>query len=706
VGGRAITVAALALLLTPVTSFAHRDHRPPGSVLASEAGPRAAAAPASCPGDGDAFAPDRVITGEFDSSHEGSYVFLPFDVPEETTALRVRYCYDQPETPAGQADSHTLDLGLYEPRADESRPWGVPEFRGWGGSSHPDVVLSPEGFGSEARYAADPQDQTPGRTTRAFRPGAIPAGEWAVELGVASVASRPADTDGEVAYRVEVELSDDPAFADEPYSPAPYDSRPARSRPGWYAGDLHVHGEHSALGDAPMREVFDYAFGSQAEGRAGFDFVTLSDYVSGSSWDEIGRHQGDHPGKLIARSAEVITYRGHANSHANTGVVDYRTGPLLERARDGRLVPVRGPRPASALFDRIHASGGFTQINHPTIFPSPPFPPGLCRGCPWEYSDAATRYAKVDGIEVATGPAGLRGPGRPGPNPFTVTAIEFWERALAMGNRIAAIGVSDSHNAGRTPNPITQAPIGTATTVVYADELSERGIQRGVEAGHTYVKVTGNGGPDLRLSGRARGSRRPPAIMGDVVRGEPVDFTARVLGAGAAAGAGAPARTLRVLKDGRPFRAVPVTGRDLTYRFSSAGPGRYRLQLERGTTIEALSSPIYVERAGGGGSGGRPECTITGTPRNDVLRGTPGRDVICAGAGNDVLRGGDGDDVLLGGEGNDVVAGGRGADRMYGEGANDSLAAADGTPGNDHADGGPGADACSGDRGDELRSCR
>ena len=79
----------------------------------------------------------------------------------------------------------------------------------------------------------------------------------------------------------------------------------------------------------------------------------------------------------------------------------------------------------------------------------------LCRGCPWDYSDAETDYSKVDAIEVATGPAGLKQDPEPGPNPFTPTAIQFWEDAIDAGgpnrNNIAAVGSSDSHNAGRTP---------------------------------------------------------------------------------------------------------------------------------------------------------------------------------------------------------------------------------------------------------------
>jgi hypothetical protein len=544
-----------------------------------------------------------MITGEFDTSLERAYVMLPFDVPEGTTAVRVRYCHDQPEAPTNARIKHVLDLGLWQARSAPTTLWGEPEFRGWGGSSHPDVTVSRNGFSSEAEYVADPRRHRRGHTTRGFRPGPIPAGEWAVELGVAAVAAQSeGDMDGKVAWRVEIDVSSDPLWESDPYSPAPYDATPARPEAGWYAGDLHVHAEHSSLGDATMTETFGYAFRPLEQQGAGLDFVTLSDYVTDSAWGEIGRHQGDHPGKLIVRSSEIITYLGHANNHHSLRYVDHRTGPVYELDTTGALTLRRAARPASDLWDGIHAGGGFTQINHPRIFPSEV--PGfdfICRGCPWDYDAQSTDYAKVDAIEIATGPAGLKEDPQPGPNPFTPLAIQFWESAIDSGglnhNRIAAVGVSDSHNAGRTPDPVTQAPIGQATTVVYADELSEAGIQRGVQARHTYVKPFGNDGPDVRLEARVPGSSDPPAIMGDAVRGSNVDFTARVMGAGP--GAARPgAYTLFVLKDGLPLLSVPVTGDDFSFPFPSAGPGRYRLQVQRESAIEAVSSPIWFEGDG------------------------------------------------------------------------------------------------------------
>ena len=41
-------------------------------------------------------------------------MLVPFDVPAGTTAVRVKYCFDQPEVPTPNV-RHTLDLGLYEP---------------------------------------------------------------------------------------------------------------------------------------------------------------------------------------------------------------------------------------------------------------------------------------------------------------------------------------------------------------------------------------------------------------------------------------------------------------------------------------------------------------------------------------------------------------------------------------------------------------
>src|SRR5918999_1399072 len=163
---------------------------------------------------------DRKIEGSFGTELQGSYVMVPFDVPAGTTAVRVKYCYDQPEAPVsntpGASVRHTLDLGIYEPRANGWRVGGGPGFRGWGGSSPPDVTVSPEGFSSEEDYSASPRREPPGKTTRAFRPGPIPTGQWAVELGVAAVVSQAeGDLDGRVEWRGRIGIIHPPPFPAE-----------------------------------------------------------------------------------------------------------------------------------------------------------------------------------------------------------------------------------------------------------------------------------------------------------------------------------------------------------------------------------------------------------------------------------------------------------------------------------------------------------
>lgn len=525
---------------------------------------------APCPGR-EMPAPDRVITGSFAAAQQGTYVMLPFTVADGTTALRVKYCFDQPDAPTNAQVKHTLDLGLWDKKG---------RLRGWGGSSHPDVTLSPEGFDSEQG------------TTRAFTPGAIQEGVWNVELGLAAIAGRElGDSDGAVAWRVEIDLIQDPAYADEPYAPARYSEKPAKAGPGWYAGDLHVHGEHSALNDAPMTEVFDFAFKT-----AGLDFITLSDYVGGASWTEIGRYQPSHPGKLVVRSAEVITYRGHVNNHGSATTVDHRTGAVQELQPDGSLKPLRAAQPASRLLSDIRAAGGVTQLNHVTIFPNEvPLFAFMCRGCAWDYTAEETDWSLVDAVEIATGPGGLQEvPGGLGPNPFTATAIQFYEDALKSGRRIAAVGSSDSHKAGRRDNPVTQAPIGQATTVAFAPELSETGIGCAIKAGHTYVKVWGADRPDLRMEATAPGVAGS-AIFGDTIRAEGARFAVKVLDA--APVNGQPFELL-VVKDGTVVDSRPVTGSELAFDFAASGPGRYGLRLMRGSSVEAVSTPIWVEAPG------------------------------------------------------------------------------------------------------------
>jgi len=237
----------------------------------------------------------------------------------------------------------------------------------------------------------------------------------------------------------------------------------------------------------------------------------------------------------------------------------------------------RAAQPASRILRDVRRAGGFTQINHPTIFPSSnPLFALLCRGCPWDYSPEETDYRLVDAIKVNTGPHRIG----EAPNPFTTSAIDFYEAALARGAHAAALGVSDSHNGGRTTSP-SQSPVGTGATAVYAKELSEKGIRCAVRAGHTYAKIGGPSGPDLGFTARVPGVRKR-ATFGDLARGRRMELGASATGAG----------VLQLLRNGTVIASsVRALERSVTKT------GRYGLRLVRGQVTEAVGTPIWFRAA-------------------------------------------------------------------------------------------------------------
>src|SRR4051794_1308542 len=100
-----------------------------GATIAVLALPAGASADCTIPGDPDPSA--QSFNGNFAASMQGSYVQIPFNVPEGTKGIRVRYCYDQPpHTPP----RNTLDIGVYAPLQGSDTVPGPAERRGWSGS--------------------------------------------------------------------------------------------------------------------------------------------------------------------------------------------------------------------------------------------------------------------------------------------------------------------------------------------------------------------------------------------------------------------------------------------------------------------------------------------------------------------------------------------------------------------------------------------
>ena len=560
-----------------------------GAVMAAFALPAAASAactiPSGPPRDpiDDSFdGPVQDFNGNFDAAKQGSYVQIPFNVPQGTTAIRVRYCYDQPPT---SGPSNTLDIGVYEPVSDTV--YGPAEQRGWSGSAVKDLAISENGYSPPAVYGTTDDTRKAfvhGYTTRAYQAGPMPAGTWAAELGLASIVGPPNDPDG-VDWRVRVETSTDASWSDDPYSSVPYDDTAAAPGPGWYSGDVHVHGEEEP-GNSLMSTSFNFAFAPLSAGGAGLDFVGLVDHNNNINRGEIGRYQGDYPGKLIIPGTEVTTYKGHYNNLGSSTFADFRGGPIYQRKSNGDLEKVTDGIAPASQFGPIQASGGWTQINHPTVIGG-----SVCRGCPWDYTAAETDYSKVDAIEVQNGAADFGQPPNVIPSPFTASAIAFYQRALATGAHIAAVGSSDAHKTNEFG-----AVIGQATTVVGATDLSRAAIVQGIRDDHTYVKLYGNDGPDITVTARAPGDIN--RTLGDTLTGPEAHFDVQVLHAGASA-ARPGIYDLKLFRDGGEVGSVPITSDDFSNTFDAAEAGRYSVEVVReepsGNRIEVYSSPVWFE---------------------------------------------------------------------------------------------------------------
>ena len=198
----------------------------------------------------------------------------------------------------------------------------------------------------------------------------------------------------------------------------------------------------------------------------------------------------------------------------------------------------------------------------------------------------------MSALEIANGPGGFPSNAPATMNPFTVDSITLYERLLADGNHIAAVGSSDDHQGGGATG-ITDTVVGRGATVVHADQLSTQGIIAAVKAGHTYVKPFGADAPDVDLS--ATTPQGGKAIPGDSVTGSTLNVAINVKGASSAVRSGP--YTLKLLQDGIEIDSVSVTGDDFSYSKPVTESGRYSFELTRPqgdqTMIEAYSTPVW-----------------------------------------------------------------------------------------------------------------
>ncbi len=386
-----------------------------------------------------------VMDGPCPDTGDDDYFDLPFEVPDGTQEIEVAH--------APRHDNDVLDWGVYGPSG---------EYRGWGGGKLGDAII-----GVEA-------------SSTSYLPGPIPPGTWTVNVGKARIHS------GDCGYHVEITLRTTPTLT--PLGDrSPYVEAPAFvDKPGFYAGDFHVHSEDSGDARPPLDEIAQLAISK------GLDFVVITDHNTTAQVDRLVAAQVRNPELLMLPGVEFTTYGGHATGFGATRYVDHRIG------HNGRTV--------QQAIDEFAAQGALFSINHPALDLG-----DVCIGCAWTHGDPDV--GTFQGVEIET-----QGYDEAG-GLFTDKALLFWEDLLDKGNHLAALGGSDDHQAGQG----NTRGVGTPCTLVFAQSLSQEGIKQAILDSRTVVKLQDCDAPMIALD-------TDPPRTGDTAIGESVTVTATVTG--------------------------------------------------------------------------------------------------------------------------------------------------------------------------------
>lgn len=473
-----------------------------------------------------AAAADRdplVLRGEIDGGDHQSYHEVPFTVPAGTARITVAFDY------GGREDKTTIDLGLLGPDG----------FRGWSG-------------GNKREFTVSAYDATP-----SYLPGALPAGEWRLLLGIPNIRA-----DATAAYTAEIRFTPVGAEEDLPESLRPVLGTEER----WYRGDLHMHSAHSDAScdsQGGQRVPCPLFLTLQAAAERGLDFVALTDHNTVSHLHDIRGLQPYFDRLLLIPGMEVTTFEGHANVFGLQAPLDFRVGDTVPDW--------------SALLREARARDLLLSVNHP-VRPSDE----RCMGCGWT-PRGGTDWSRIAAVEIVNG-ADADTP---------MSGIPFWHAQLEAGHRVTGVGGSDNHDAGLARSQFGRSRIGAPVTAVHAGSLSQRAILDGIRSGRVFVDVEGSRGRVLDLVARYRGSA---VAMGGTLAlpaGAEADFELRL--AGVAGG------RVEVIVDGEiapllAAAAARTADEPLRWRWRSDG-GRHWLRVDvrdADGRLLLVGNPVYV----------------------------------------------------------------------------------------------------------------
>ena len=352
-----------------------------------------------------------------------------------------------------------------------------------------------------------------------------------------------------------------------------FSDEPLEACARWYRGDLHMHTCHSdgsVESQTGARRVPGPVYRTvEAAAAKGVDFIAVTDHNAVSHHHALRELQPYFDRLLLIPGVEVTTFCGHAGVLGAIGFVEFRlTSRHLPTIRE--------------LQDVVERQHGLFIINHPAL-PSNE----LCMGCGW--TAKGTDYARVAAVEVVNGGA-ASAQGGLADGPFS--GVPFWEARLNEGHRVTATGGSDNHKPDGDP---AKAPaVGSPTTVVYAENLSERAILDAIAAGRVFVDVEGTSDRMLELTGDCAGAR---AVMGEALaapKGSEATFTVRVRKL-----AGARVDVILDGEHGIALAETAIKGDDATLSFTLPGDGarhwlRADVRSADGAKTLMIGNPIYL----------------------------------------------------------------------------------------------------------------
>jgi hypothetical protein len=436
------------------------------------------------------------------------------------------------QVPPGTAEIHVEHAAAADGEILDFGVWGPDGYRGWGGGLTDDAYIDVA------------------QSSRGYLPGPINAGTWQVVIGKALLVNSAGH------YTITVTCTDTPTVPFE--AQAAYNPVVLSTDRRWYKGDFHSHSIQSGDATATFDQMSALAM------QQGLDFINVSDHNTIAQHSLLAAYQSGFPNLLFLRGSEITTYTGHGNAVGNTLYVDHRLG------LNGRTV--------KNIVDDVVGQGAIFIVNHPMLDIGT-----ACLGCKWEHTDD-TPWNEVSGIEVITGNYQL------GIIAFVPQVLTLWDSLIAQGFRIAAIGGSDDHHAGMNEGT-TGSEIGSPTTNVLADNLSEAAIIDAVRHGRTVVQLRGP--TDAFLDMTVKTKDGCDAEIGDEVDGvDYIQISSHVTG-----GDG---DTVQLFRNGVKVAQQKVSGNDATVTFSRTPTGdmeAYRLELLDGASVQVtvITSHIFIQ---------------------------------------------------------------------------------------------------------------